>query len=76
MFFATQLLGEPGVEIIYPDPGFPIYASSIGFSGAVMHGGFPYAVIRPIHITAILVNLSRRIDKNALEIISSCLTSA
>ena len=34
MFFATQLLGEAGVEIIYPDPGFPIYASSIRFSGA------------------------------------------
>lgn len=41
MFFATQLLGEPGVEIIYPDPGFPIYASSIGFSGAT---GVPYAL--------------------------------
>ncbi|MDA8675360.1 pyridoxal phosphate-dependent aminotransferase [Alphaproteobacteria bacterium] len=34
MFFATQLLGEAGAEIIYPDPGFPIYASSIRFSGA------------------------------------------
>jgi aspartate/methionine/tyrosine aminotransferase len=34
MFFATQLLGEAGAEIIYPDPGFPIYASSISFSGA------------------------------------------
>lgn len=34
MFFAMLMLGEPGVEIMYPDPGFPIYASMVGFSGA------------------------------------------
>ncbi len=34
MFFAVLMLGQPGVEILYPDPGFPIYASVIAFSGA------------------------------------------
>jgi aspartate/methionine/tyrosine aminotransferase len=34
MFFAIMLLGEPGAEIVYPSPGFPIYESAIRFSGA------------------------------------------
>ncbi|WP_193141470.1 pyridoxal phosphate-dependent aminotransferase [Meridianimarinicoccus sp. MJW13] len=34
MFFAVMLLGEPGVEIMYPNPGFPIYESVIRYSGA------------------------------------------
>jgi aspartate/methionine/tyrosine aminotransferase len=34
MFFAILMFGEPGVEIMYPDPGFPIYRSMIEFTGA------------------------------------------
>ena len=34
MFFAIMMFGEPGTEIIYPNPGFPIYESVICFSGA------------------------------------------
>ena len=34
MAFAIQMFGEPGVEIMYPDPGFPIYRSVIEFTGA------------------------------------------
>ena len=34
MFFAVLALGEPGDEIIYPNPGFPIYESVIKFTGA------------------------------------------
>ena len=34
MFFAALLMGEPGAEVMYPNPGFPIYESVIRFSGA------------------------------------------
>jgi len=34
MFFAIKIFGEPGVEIIYPNPGFPIYESVINYTGA------------------------------------------
>jgi aspartate/methionine/tyrosine aminotransferase len=34
MFFAMLMFGEPGAEIIYPNPGFPIYESAIRFTGA------------------------------------------
>ncbi len=34
MAFAMLMFGEPGAEILYPDPGFPIYRSMIAFSGA------------------------------------------
>ena len=29
MYFAISMIGEPGTEIIYPTPGFPIYESMI-----------------------------------------------
>jgi len=34
MFFAILMFGEAGAEILYPNPGFPIYESVIAFSGA------------------------------------------
>ena len=34
MYYAITLFGEPGAEIIYPDPGFPIYKSMINYTGA------------------------------------------
>jgi aspartate aminotransferase len=34
IFFAALIFGETGAEIIYPDPGFPIYRSMIKYSGA------------------------------------------
>jgi aspartate aminotransferase len=36
--FAMLILGSPGTEILYPDPGFPIYRSMINFSGATPVG--------------------------------------
>ncbi len=42
MFFAILMFGEPGAEILYPDPGFPIYRSVIAFTGAT-----PVAI--PLH---------------------------
>jgi len=34
MFFAILMFGEAGAEILYPNPGFPIYESVIAYSGA------------------------------------------
>ncbi|WP_136661165.1 pyridoxal phosphate-dependent aminotransferase [Nitratireductor sp. XY-223] len=34
MFAAITMFGEPGAEILYPDPGFPIYRSMIDYTGA------------------------------------------
>ena len=34
MFYVILALAEPGVEVIYPNPGFPIYESMIRFCGA------------------------------------------
>ncbi|MGR3494760.1 pyridoxal phosphate-dependent aminotransferase [Citreimonas sp.] len=41
MFYAMLLFGEAGAEIVYPDPGFPIYRSAIEFTGAT---AVPYAL--------------------------------
>jgi aspartate aminotransferase len=34
MFMSILMFGEAGAEIMYPDPGFPIYRSMIEFTGA------------------------------------------
>ena len=34
MFTAILMFGAPGADILYPDPGFPIYRSMIEFTGA------------------------------------------
>jgi aspartate/methionine/tyrosine aminotransferase len=34
LFFTVLALANPGDEIVYPDPGFPIYESAIRFAGA------------------------------------------
>ena len=34
MYFAIQMIGEPGAEIVHPTPGFPIYESMINYTGA------------------------------------------
>ncbi|HEX2654604.1 MAG TPA: pyridoxal phosphate-dependent aminotransferase [Xanthobacteraceae bacterium] len=34
MLMSILMFGEPGAEILYPDPGFPIYRSMIEFTGA------------------------------------------
>ena len=35
MYMTIVMFGEPGAEILYPDPGFPIYRSMIEFTGAM-----------------------------------------
>src|ERR687898_2624586 len=34
MFMSILMFGQPGVDILYPDPGFPIYRSMIEYTGA------------------------------------------
>ena len=34
MFFSILALAQEGDEVIYPNPGFPIYESMINYSGA------------------------------------------
>jgi aspartate/methionine/tyrosine aminotransferase len=34
MFYTILALAGPGDEVIYPDPGFPIYGSVVNFTGA------------------------------------------
>src|SRR5829696_8147542 len=34
MFMSILMFGEPGADILYPDPGFPIYRSMIEYAGA------------------------------------------
>src|SRR5215813_15460034 len=34
MYMSILMFGAPGVEILYPDPGFPIYRSMIEYTGA------------------------------------------
>ena len=42
MYFAVSMFGEPGAEIIYPDPGFPVYESMINYTGAK---AVPYSIL-------------------------------
>ncbi len=69
MFAAILMFGKPGVEIMYPDPGFPIYRSMIEFTGAKPvpipvreENGFAFSA----HEALSLVN-----DKTSLVIINS-----
>ena len=34
IFFSAMIMGEKNREILYPNPGFPIYESAINYSGA------------------------------------------
>jgi aspartate aminotransferase len=41
MFYAMLALVEPGDEVVYPDPGFPIYESMARYAGGTAR---PYAI--------------------------------
>ena len=69
IFFAAMLLGGEGREIIYPDPGFPIYASAVRFSGAAP---IPYPLIDTNNFSLNADDIFERItDKTSLIIINS-----
>ena len=59
MFAAILMMGEPGTEIMYPDPGFPIYRSMIEFTGAKPvpipvreENGFAFSEKKPCRLSA------------------------
>ncbi|MGA8183795.1 MAG: pyridoxal phosphate-dependent aminotransferase, partial [Terriglobia bacterium] len=69
MFYSILALVEPGDEVLYPDPGFPIYSSMINFVG-----GAPVAYSMPeergfdIDVKEILGKIS---DRTRLMILNS-----
>ncbi|HUG14640.1 MAG TPA: pyridoxal phosphate-dependent aminotransferase [Thermomicrobiales bacterium] len=69
MFFAILALAGPGDEVIYPDPGFPIYESVINFAGATPvplklreEQGFSFA---PEELTALVTDRTRLVIINS-----------
>jgi aspartate aminotransferase len=69
MFFAILALAGPGDEVIYPDPGFPIYESVINFAGATPvplklreEQGFSFA---PDELTALVTERTRLVIINS-----------
>ena len=69
MYFAITLFGRPGVEILFPNPGFPIYESTIRFSGATAVG-YPLAEAHA-HAPTAEATLSRITPKTRLLIVNS-----
>ncbi len=69
MFYVIMALAEPGVEIIYPNPGFPIYESMIRFLGATP---VPMQLLEETGYHPDLSHLAERItDRTRLIIINS-----
>ena len=55
MFLAMMIYGEPGCEILYPNPGFPIYESTIRFSVAKRPRGTTRSSIQSYSLIVISV---------------------
>tara|TARA_Y100001970_G_scaffold71444_1_gene90765 strand:+ start:248 stop:1405 length:1158 start_codon:yes stop_codon:yes gene_type:complete len=69
IFISTLIFGGKGTEIIYPDPGFPIYRSMIKFSGAKP---IPLYLYEDSNFEIDLENLENLItDKTSLIIINN-----
>ena len=69
LFFAAMLLGGPGREILLPDPGFPIYASAVAYSGA-QPVSYPLVEQKGFAFTAESV-LSRLTERTSLIILNA-----
>lgn len=69
IFYSSLILGGSGNEIIYPDPGFPIYRSMINFSGAK---GVPIKLLEQDNFEINIDRLEKLItDKTSLIIINN-----
>ncbi|MDC1047299.1 pyridoxal phosphate-dependent aminotransferase [Alphaproteobacteria bacterium] len=66
IFYSSLILGGEGNEIIYPDPGFPIYRSMINFSGAK---GIPLELSEEDNFEININKLEKLITKNTSLII-------
>ncbi len=66
IFYSSLILGGEGNEIIYPDPGFPIYRSMIKFSGAK---GIPLELSEEDNFEININKLEKLITKNTSLII-------
>ena len=66
IFYSSLILGEEKNEIIYPDPGFPIYRSMINFSGAK---GVPLNLFEEDNFEINIEKLEELITKNTSLII-------
>jgi len=69
IFFSAMLLGEKDKEILYPNPGFPIYESAINYSGAK---AVPYKLSENMGFSFTADDLLKKINnKTSLIIINS-----
>ena len=66
IFFSSMLLGDSNREILYPNPGFPIYESAIRFSGAKP---VPYRLREDIGFSFSAEDILNKINKNTSLII-------
>ncbi|MDC6451779.1 aminotransferase class I/II-fold pyridoxal phosphate-dependent enzyme, partial [Alphaproteobacteria bacterium] len=69
IFFSAMILGEKNKEILYPNPGFPIYESAINYSGAK---AIPYKLSESEGFSFSANDILNKInDKTSLVIINS-----
>ena len=66
IFFSAMLMGEENKEILYPNPGFPIYESAINYSGAK---AIPYELSEEKGFSFVADDILRKINKNTCLII-------
>ena len=66
IFFSAMLMGEKNKEILYPNPGFPIYESAINYSGAI---AVPYKLSEDMGFSFSADDILRKINKNTSLII-------
>ena len=66
IFFSAMLMGEKNKEILYPNPGFPIYESAINYSGAK---AVPYKLSEDMGFSFSADDILKKINKKTSLII-------
>lgn len=66
IFFSAMLMGEKNKEILYPNPGFPIYESAINYSGAK---AIPYKLSEDMGFSFSADDILKKINENTSLII-------